>query len=67
MKKIKLIFVDGDMNTNEIEINRLQMMGLGVDLKNTKSHDKKRDLNVTITEFLNSFEDDANESKNKKI
>ena len=55
MDNIKLLLVDKDMNTIIFEINYLQFKSLGLDLSNVKKHDKKRDLNVTITNYLESF------------
>lgn len=61
MKTIRLLIVDKSMNTTEIEINTLQFKSMGIDLSKVKKHDKKRDLNNSITEFLESFEE------NKKV
>lgn len=55
MKTLKLLIIDKNMNTTEIEINPYQFNSLGIDLSKVKKHDKKRDLNVAITEFLESF------------
>ena len=55
MKVIKLLIVDEKMNTTEIEINSLQFKSMGIDLTKVKKHSKKRDLNITITEYLDSF------------
>lgn len=55
MKTIKLLIVDEKMRTTEIEINPFQFQSLGIDLTNVKEHDKKRDLNITITDYLDSF------------
>lgn len=46
------------MNTTEIEINSLQFQTMGINKTRIKKHDKKRDLNVTVTEFLDSFKED---------
>ena len=55
MKVIKLLIIDEKMNTTEIEINSLQFKSMGIDLSKVKKHSKKRDLNVSITEFLEGF------------
>lgn len=52
MKTIKLIIIDEKMNSVEVEINSLQYKSMGLDLSKVKKHEKKRDLNMTITEFL---------------
>ena len=52
MKKLSLLIVDENMSTTEIEINVLQFQSLGIDLSKVTKHDKKRDLNVTITEYI---------------
>lgn len=49
------MLVDKDMNTIEFEINKLQFKSLGLDLTKIKNHEGKRDLNVTITKFIESF------------
>lgn len=57
MKPLRLILVDKDMNSVEFEINQLQFKSLGLDLSNVKRHERKRDLNKTITDFIESFEE----------
>lgn len=55
MNKLKLMVVDGFMNSCEIEIDRKQFEKLGIEENKIKKNIKKRDLNVEITEFLKSF------------
>ena len=52
MKTIKLIVVDKDMTTCEIEVNALEYKSLGIDFKKAKIHLGKRELNVTLSEWL---------------
>lgn len=58
MNKLRLLVVDKDLTTCEIEIDSYQFKSLGIDIKNAKTHEKKRDLNVEITNFLNSFKEE---------
>lgn len=58
MKTIKLIIIDEKMNSVEVEINSLQYKSMGLDLSKVKKHEKKRDLNMTITEFLEKNKED---------
>ena len=62
MKTLRLMLVDKDMNTIDFEINTLQFQSLGLDLSKVKKHERKRDLNKTITDFIESFEE--NNDKN---
>lgn len=52
MKTKKLMIIDEKMNSVIVEINSLQFRSMGIDLSNIKSHSGKRDLNITITEYL---------------
>ena len=61
MRILRFLIVDEQMNTTEIEINSLQFQTMGINKTRIKKHDKKRDLNVTVTEFLDSFKE--NEEK----
>lgn len=58
MNKLRLLVVDKDLTTCEIEIDSYQFKNLGIDIKNAKKHEKKRDLNVEITNFLDSFKEE---------
>ena len=58
MKTIKLIVIDKDMTTCEIEVNALEYKSLGIDYKNAKIHLGKRDLNVTLSEWLEKVNED---------
>ncbi len=58
MTMLKLLIVDKNMNTTEIEINSIQFKSLGIDLSKVKKHEGKRDLNNEITNFLDSFKDE---------
>lgn len=55
MNKLKLIIIDGYMNSCEIEIDCKQFKKLGIDETKIKKHSRKRSLNVEITKFLNGF------------
>lgn len=55
MQTKRLIIIDENMNTIEFEINSLTFKTLVLNKINTKQHSKKRDLNVTITDYLDSF------------
>lgn len=61
MKILKLLLIDEKMNTAIIEINSLQFRSLGIDLSKVKNHEKKRDLNVTITNYLKELEENKSE------
>lgn len=52
---LRLMIVDSAMNTTEIEINKLQFDSMGIDLTKVKKHKNKRELNVELTKFLESF------------
>ena len=52
MEKLKLLIIDKEMNLTEIEINRLQFQSLGIDLSKVTFHTSKRELNKTITKFI---------------
>ena len=58
MNKLRLLVVDKDLTTCEIEIDSYQFKNLGIDIRNAKKHEKKRDLNVEITNFLESFKEE---------
>lgn len=58
MKTIKLLIVDKDMNSVVTEINYLQYKTMGIDLTKVKKHTGKRDLNIEITKFLESFNEE---------
>lgn len=53
LKTLKLMIIDEKMRTIEIEINSLQFQSLGIDLSKVKEHEGKRELNNTITDFIN--------------
>ena len=61
MKILKLLLIDEKMNTTIIEINSLQFRSLGIDLSKVKTHEKKRDLNITITNYLKELEENKSE------
>lgn len=61
MKILKLLLIDEKMNTAIIEINSLQFRSLGIDLSKVKTHEKKRDLNITITNYLKELEENKSE------
>ena len=52
MKTLKLLIIDKNMTTTEIEINSLQFQSLGIDLSKVKQHNAKRDLNKTLNTFI---------------
>lgn len=52
---IRLMVIDKDMNAVEVEVNDSLFRLLNVDFSKIKKHEKKRDLNITITEYLESF------------
>lgn len=52
MKTKRLMIIDEKMNSVIVEINSLQFRSMGIDLSNIKSHSGKRDLNMTITDYL---------------
>ena len=49
------MLIDDKMNSIEFEINSLQFKSLGLDLTKITKHEKKRDLNIAITKYLESF------------
>lgn len=57
MEKLRLMLIDKNMNAVEFEINKLQFRSLHLDLSKIKGHERKRDLNKTITDFIESFEE----------
>ena len=61
MKILKLLLIDENMNSAIIEINSLQFKSLGIDLSKVKKHEKKRDLNTTITNYLKELEENKSE------
>lgn len=65
MNTLKLIVIDKDMTSCEIEIDSYQFKNLGIDIKNAKIHTGKRDLNVTVTEFLEKVKEVKNDKENK--
>lgn len=58
MEKLRLIVIDKQMTTCEIEIGSNQFKSLGIDVRKAKKHTRKRNLNITITEFIESFSED---------
>lgn len=50
--KTKMLLIDRNMNCVEVELSELNFRLLNVDYSKIKKHEKKRDLNVTITNFL---------------
>lgn len=59
MEKLRLMLVDEKMNTVEFEVSKIQFQRLGLDLTKITKHNKKRDLNITITRYLDSFNENA--------
>lgn len=55
---IKLMIIDKNMNSVEVEVNETIYRLLNIKVESIKKHEKKRDLNITITEFLESFNDE---------
>ena len=55
---VRLMIIDKNMNAVEVEVNDSLFRLLNVDFSKIKKHEKKRDLNITITEYLNSFEEE---------
>lgn len=52
--KRKMLLIDQKMNCVEVEISELNFRLLNVDYSKIKKHEMKRDLNSTITKFLNT-------------
>lgn len=52
MEKLKLIVIDKEMTSCEIEVNANQFKSLGININNAKKHKRKRDLNITLSEYL---------------
>lgn len=52
--KTKMLLIDKKMNCIEIEISELNFRLLNVDYSKIKKHEMKRELNSTITKFLNA-------------
>ena len=52
--KRKMLLIDQKMNCVEVEINELNFRLLNVDYSKIQRHEMKRQLNATITKFLNS-------------
>lgn len=55
---IKLMIIDKNMNSVVVEVNESLYRLLNVKVENIKTHEKKRDLNITITEYLESFNEE---------
>jgi len=55
---IRLMIIDKNMNAVEVEVNESLFRLLNVDFSKIKKHEKKRDLNITITEYLESFSEE---------
>lgn len=55
---IKLMIIDKNMNSVEVEVNETIYRLLNIKKENIKNHHKKRDLNITITDYLESFKDE---------
>lgn len=56
--KTKMLLIDKHMNCIEIEVSELNFRLLNVDFNKIKKHEKKRDLNVTISEFIQRMENE---------
>ena len=54
------MMIDKDMTTCEIEVNAFTYKSLGIDYKNAKIHLGKRELNVTLSEWLERMNEDEN-------
>lgn len=52
MEKLKLLIIDKEMTLTEIEVNGYQFRSLGIDLNKVTKHTSKRELNKTITKFI---------------
>lgn len=52
--KRKMLLIDQKMNCVEIEISELNFRLLNVDYSKIQKHEMKRELNSTITKFLNT-------------
>ena len=52
MEKLKLLVIDKNGCTCEIEVDRGQFERLGIKRKNIKEFKNKRELNVYITSYL---------------
>lgn len=52
------MIIDKNMNSTEVEVNETIYRLLNIKKENIKKHQKKRDLNITITEYLESFKDE---------
>lgn len=45
------------MSSVEVEVSESLYRLLNIKIENIKNHEKKRDLNITITEYLDSFKE----------
>lgn len=52
--KRKMLLIDQNMNSVEVEISELNFRLLNVDYSKIQKHEMKRQLNSTITKFLNA-------------
>lgn len=52
--KTKMLLIDKNMNSVEVEISELNFRLLNVDYSKIQKHEMKRELNSTITKFLNA-------------
>lgn len=64
MKK-KMLLIDQNMNSVEIEISETAFRLLNVDYSKIQKHDMKRELNTTITNFLKATEMNDHEMQNQ--
>ena len=55
---LRLMIIDKNMNAVEVEVNESLFRLLNVDFSKVIRHEKKRDLNITITEYLDSFKEE---------
>lgn len=55
---LKLMIIDKDMNSVVVEVDESLYRLLNVKKENIKIHEKKRDLNITITEYLDTFKNE---------
>lgn len=57
-KTVRLLLVDKDSNTCEIELPSFMIKQLNINSETIKKHSTKRELNKEITDYLNSFSED---------
>ena len=52
--KRKMLLIDKNMNCVEVELTEMNFRLLNVDYSKIQKHEMKRELNATITKFLNT-------------